>query len=57
VSFEVRFLGITHLGHVLDCTGRVVARDEGARRVTVELATVNQYGERKIAGKAVVALP
>ncbi len=57
VSFKVRFLGVTHLGHVLDCTGRVVARDEAARRVTVELATVNQYGERKIAGEAIVALP
>jgi acyl dehydratase len=58
-SFQVRFVGVTHLGHVLDCTGRVTGKDEagGRRRVTVALRTVNQYGETKIAGEAAVELP
>ena len=57
-QFGVRFTGITHLGHKITCTGRVVDRFEadGEQRVKLEIQTCNQYGETKILGDAVVAL-
>lgn len=57
--FEARFLGITHLGHAIRCRGRVVEKleQDGERRVVLEIATVNQHGQTRIAGTAVVALP
>lgn len=59
LRFDVRFQGITHLGNVIACTGRVVEKlqHEGRRCVRVELQTANQYGQTKIAGEALVALP
>lgn len=57
--FDVRFQGITHLGHAIRCSGRVVEKldHEGEHCVRIELATTNQYGQTKIAGDAIVALP
>ena len=57
-SFGVRFTGITHLGHQITCTGKVVEKFEvnGEQRVKVEIETRNQYGETRIVGDAVVAL-
>ncbi|BEU20434.1 MaoC family dehydratase [Paraburkholderia sp. 22B1P] len=57
-EFGVRFVGITHLGHEVTCTGRVVDKFEahGERRVKLEIQTVNQYGEPRVVGEAVVAL-
>lgn len=57
--FSVRFLGITHLGNAIRCTGRVVEKlEEGTERlVRVEVKTANQYGQTKIVGEAIVALP
>ncbi len=57
-QFGVRFIGITHLGHRITCTGRVVEKLEvdGEKRVKLEIQTANQYGESKILGDAVVAL-
>lgn len=57
-EFGVRFLGITHLGHQITCTGAVVERFEvdGEQRIKVEVRTTNQYGETKIVGDAVIAL-
>ena len=57
-QFNTRFVGITHLGHVVTCTGKVVDKFEvdGERRVKVEIQSANQYGEQKILGDAVVAL-
>lgn len=57
--FDARFQGITHLGHAMRCEGRVVEKfeAEGERRVRVEVHSTNQYGQTKIAGEAVVALP
>ncbi|MGH8483945.1 MAG: MaoC family dehydratase [Pseudomonas sp.] len=57
-EFGVRFLGITHLGHQITCTGIVVERFEvqGEQRIKVEVRTTNQYGETKIVGDAVIAL-
>ncbi len=57
--FDVRFLGITHLGHVISCSGEVVRLQEvdGERQAVLEIRSTNQYGETRIAGEAVVALP
>jgi len=56
--FAVRFVGITHLGHQLTCTGKVVAKleEHGEQRIKVEIQTANQYGDIKILGDAVIAL-
>ena len=57
--FDVRFQGITQLGNAMHCTGRVVEKftvgDE--RCVRIEVSSVNEYGQPKIVGEAVVALP
>ncbi|WP_343656846.1 MaoC family dehydratase [Paraburkholderia caribensis] len=57
-EFGVRFVGITHLGHQVTCTGRVVDKFEadGERRVKLEIQTANQYGEPRVVGEAVIAL-
>ena len=57
--FDVRFLGITHLGHVISCSGEVLKKRlvDGEQQVVIELRTVNQYGETRIAGEAVLVLP
>ena len=57
-EFNVRFAGITHLGHQITCTGKVVDKFEadGEQRLKVEIQTANQYGEPKIIGDAVVAV-
>ena len=57
-EFGVRFLGITHLGHQITCSGAVIDRFEvdGEQRIKVEVRTTNQYGETKIVGDAVIAL-
>jgi len=56
-SFGVRFAGITHLGHQITCTGKVVEKFEanGEQRVKVEIQTQNQYGEVKVVGDAILA--
>jgi acyl dehydratase len=57
--FDVRFQGITHLGNAIRCTGRVVEKLEvgGERCVRIEVQSANQFGQTKIAGEALVALP
>ncbi len=56
--FDVRFQGITHLGHAVRCTGRVVEKLEhhGEPCVRIEVLSANQYGQVRIAGEALVAL-
>lgn len=56
--FDVRFLGMTHLGHAMRCGGRVVEMLEhgGERCARVEIHSTNQYGQTRIAGEALVAL-
>ena len=58
-SFGVRFLGIAHLGNAIRCSGRVVGREErdGEQLLRLELEAENQYGERKVLGEALIALP
>ncbi|MBB3176656.1 MaoC family dehydratase [Variovorax sp. Sphag1AA] len=57
-QFGVRFAGITHLGHIVTCTGRVTELFEadGERRVKLEVQTANQYGDIRIIGDAIVAI-
>ncbi|MGT2470036.1 MaoC family dehydratase [Paraburkholderia terrae] len=57
-EFGVRFVGITHLGHQVTCTGRIVDKfeAEGELRVKLEIQTANQYGEPRVVGEAVIAL-
>lgn len=57
-EFGVRFVGITHLGHEITCSGKVVEKFEhnGEARVRLEIQTANQYGETKVVGDAVIAL-
>jgi acyl dehydratase len=56
--FEVRFTGIMQLGNELLCTGQVtetlLRADE--RCALIELQVVDQFGEIKLTGRALVAL-
>lgn len=54
----VRFLGITHLGHVVTCSGQIKEHCsfEGQPCLRVEIRTTNQYGETRIAGDALIAI-
>lgn len=56
--FDARFQGITHLGNAMTCQGRVVEKLAvgGERCIRIELASVNQFGQIKIVGEALVAL-
>jgi acyl dehydratase len=58
-SLSARFVGITHLGNAITCTGKVVEKLErnGEKLVRLEIQAANQYGELKTAGEALVALP
>lgn len=57
--FQARFLGITHLGNAIRASGRVVEKLEtdGERCVRIEVHSANQFGQTKIVGEALVALP
>jgi acyl dehydratase len=57
--FDVRFQGITHLGNAIRCSGRIVEKLElgGEHCVRIELMAANQFGQTKIVGEALVALP
>jgi len=56
--FDARFLGITHLGNAMRCSGRIVEKLEhdGEHCVRIELHSANQFGQTKIIGEALVAL-
>ena len=55
---DVRFAGITHLGNIIHCSGKIVEITEsgGERCARIEVSSTNQYGQTKIAGEAWVAL-
>lgn len=57
-SFGVRFTSITQLGDSLSCKATVVDKfqQHGEGRVRLEIQAVNQNGEVRLAGVAVVAL-
>ena len=56
--FDTRFLAVTQVGDVITASARVVEKLDGAdaRCVRVELAAVDQRGEFKTRGSAVLAL-
>jgi len=56
-SFGVRFIAITHVGERVTCRGRVTHKleQDGERRVRLEVSTVDQNGEVKLSGEALVA--
>lgn len=56
-QFNARFTGITHLGDVVQCTGKIVERleQQGERLVRIEIQCANQSGETKILGDALIA--
>lgn len=55
-QFEARFVSLTRVGDQLVCSGVVTAKteDSDGRQVTVTLQAVDQHGDRKIAGWAVI---
>lgn len=57
-SVAIRFTGITHLGNQPTCTGQIVEKFEadGEQRVKLALRCINQFGDEKLLGDAVVAL-
>jgi acyl dehydratase len=57
-SLDVRFAAITQVGERITCTGEVVEKFEqdGEQRVRLHLKTVNEQGQVKLAGEALVAL-
>lgn len=57
--FDVRFLGLTQIGHVINCSGTVVEKLEvnGVPTARLHIQTTNQYGETRIAGEAQVIFP
>lgn len=58
-NLTIRFVGITQLGHTPVCSGKVVEKfeDAGEKRVRLQIRCANQYGEEKLVGEAVVAMP
>lgn len=58
ISFGVRFVAITKVHDELSCRGCITKRfeEEGEQRARVELSVVNQHGETKVVGDAVVRL-
>jgi acyl dehydratase len=58
-QLDVRFVGITHLYNEVTCSGRVVEKmdQDGEHRVRVEIQASNQYGDKKLVGEALIALP
>jgi acyl dehydratase len=55
---NVRFLGITHLGNAMSCSGRIVEKLELNQEhcLRIEIKCINQFGQTKIVGEAIVAL-
>ena len=53
-----RFLGVTHLGNVIICRGRVIEKLErdGEKLLRIEFTATTQYGETKVSGEALIAL-
>lgn len=58
-KLSLRFTGITHLGNTPLCSGTVVEKmqEAGEQRVRIAIKCANQYGEDKLLGEAIVALP
>tara|TARA_R110002072_G_scaffold56743_1_gene146528 strand:+ start:61 stop:480 length:420 start_codon:yes stop_codon:yes gene_type:complete len=57
-SYGTRFGAITHLNDEISCSGKVVDvfEEAGERRARLEITAVNQAGETKLQGTAVVCV-
>jgi len=57
-GYGVRFTAITQVGDAITCSGTVTElfEEAGERRARLSLQTVNQHGQVKLSGDAVVAL-
>ena len=57
-AFRTRFAAITQLGARITCQGQVaeLVEEAGERRARIRLAAVDEAGEVKLSGEAVVAL-
>lgn len=58
ISFGVRFVAISQVHDELSCRGHITERFEeaGEQRARLELSVVNQNGETRVSGEAVVRL-
>lgn len=58
-QYDARFAGITHLGNTITCTGEVLELMalDGEACARLALSSSNQFGQNKIVGEAIVALP
>lgn len=58
-QFDVRFTSITQVGDSITCLGEVTEKREHdhEKLVTVQLKAVDQSGDVKIAGSALIAFP
>ena len=54
-SFGVRFVAITWVGDVITVKGRIIAKDNDRKQLTLDLTCVNQKGESTLQGQAVVS--
>ncbi|MEQ8661822.1 MAG: MaoC/PaaZ C-terminal domain-containing protein [Gammaproteobacteria bacterium] len=57
-AFDTRFLAVTRVGDAITAHGTVTEKlvQDGERRVRIALAAVDQQGEEKTRGSALVAL-
>jgi acyl dehydratase len=57
-QFSVRFLAITHVHDRLTCKGKIVEQnvDNQENLIRVDLSLINQDGDLKLSGQAVIAL-
>ena len=57
-AYSVRFAAITQLGAELTCTGTVaeIIEKDGERLARLDLKAVDQHGEAKLVGEALVAI-
>ncbi|MFL1403741.1 MaoC family dehydratase [Marinobacter sp. M1N3S26] len=58
ISFGMRFVAISQVHDELSCRGHIIERfeEEGEQRARLELRVVNQYGDTRVVGDAVVRL-
>ena len=58
-EFDARFVAMTLPGERITCTGRIIEKltRDGETLARIALTAVNQAGETKVAGEALVALP
>ena len=57
-EYGVRFVAITQVGEAISCSGAVTELFEvnGEQRARLSLQTINQHGQVKLTGDAVVAI-